>query len=177
MKSLFRLEYFFVISLMDFSLMDQFRKEVNWKAFEGVPKVIVAAEKESSEEASQWGHKLQAKFNAKSHPQKDHVHTLQPGEKVKIIAVASLPDVPNFFKGIFFKRFQKKHSHMGMLLDFDHRLSKGLGFKNLDKVPGIAILPPSSSKPVEPLLFYGLSSDADLKKIVFQTISEAIVKK
>lgn len=129
---------------------DQFSQKVSWSAFCEKPHIFVLAGKEASEDASKWGLFLQKKLNSEYEPGKNHLQSFEKDENVKVIAVATLPDVPGIFKGLFRSGFRDK-SVMSMVLDFGAKFSKGFGFGAEEKVPAMVLYPNGSAKNAEPV--------------------------
>lgn len=131
------------MALMAFAPMsreDQFSKEWQWDAYQSVPKVLVFAGKEASELATAWGGWLQNTFNPGFEPTKDHLRSLSPKEKVKVIAVATLPDVPRIFRTLFRGGFQKQSASMGVVLDWSSELSRHFGYNAEEKLPKLVLM-------------------------------------
>lgn len=107
---------------------DQFGEEVKWSAFTHKPFVLVIADKEASENAKEIGIALHKSFNGIYTAPEEHLRNSPPSEKVKIIPVAALPDVPGIFKFLFRNGFQDE-SPVGVILDWDSKLSKSVGYE------------------------------------------------
>ena len=135
----------FAVALAQFQLSDQFGHKIDWQKFRDVPKAIVMAGEKASDPAKVWGAWMQTRFNEAFSPVRDHLQTLDAREKIKIIAVASLPDVPFVFKGLFRAGFRMGSPDYGVALDFSSELSRVLGYNAAEAQPGIAIIPPDGS--------------------------------
>jgi len=153
-------------------LSDQFGNSLQWSLFESIPRVLIFAGKEAAAPAKDWGVVLQKKFNAPFHPTPQHLQTLVPAEKIKVIAVATLPEVPSIFRGLFRSGFRRDAKDMGVALDFSRALSKQFSYSGSEPLPLVVILPKGSQiKTSQILTLQGLSSDANLRNKVTRKIS------
>lgn len=107
---------------------DQFGEEVEWSAFTHKPFVLVIADKEASDNAKEIGIALHKSFNGSYTAPEAHLRNSPANEKVKIIPVAALPDVPGIFKFLFRNGF-KDEAPIGVILDWDSKLSKSVGYE------------------------------------------------
>jgi len=154
-------------------LSDQFGNDVDWKLFESRPRVLLFAGKDAAAAAKDWGIFLQKTFNSDFHPSPQHVQTLAPEEKIKVIAIATLPEVPSIFRGLFRSGFRRDAKDMGLALDFSRALSRQFSYDGTEPLPLVAILPKGSSVTGSQILaLYGLSSDSNLRKKVTEKISK-----
>lgn len=140
---------------------DQFGSQVGWSRFSKVPRVLVIAGKDAAEGAKDWGLFVQQTFNENFQPSSDHLQNLSPKEKVKVIGVVALPDVPSMFKGLFRRGFRKEVPNMGMALDFGSQISKHFNYENSQPDPMVVILAPGSNEVSESIL--GSVNRDDLK--------------
>jgi hypothetical protein len=153
-------------------LSDQFGNEVHWKLFESVPRVLLFAGKEAGAAAKDWGVFLQRTFNPHLHPSPQHLQTLVPEETIKVIAVATLPEVPSIFRGLFRSGFRRDAKDMGLALDFSRELSQQFSYDGSESLPLLVVLPKGKTvKSAKILTLQGLSSDAALQKKVTKKIS------
>jgi hypothetical protein len=153
-------------------LSDQFGNDLQWKLFDSVPRVLIFAGKEAGTAAKDWGLFLQKTFNPRFCPSPQHLQTLVPEEKIKVIAVATLPEVPSVFRGLFRSGFRRDAKNMGVALDFSRALSKQFSYDGSEEAPLLVILPRAkASRNSQVSIFHGLSSDASLQKDVTARIS------
>jgi hypothetical protein len=128
---------------------DQYSQKISWQAFCQKPHIFVLAGKKASEDASKWGLFLQKKLNSSYEPGKNHLKNFEKDEKVKVVAVATLPDVPGMFKGLFRSGFRDK-SLMSVVLDFGAKFSQSFGFEAEEPAPAIVLYPDGSAEDSEP---------------------------
>lgn len=107
---------------------DQFGEEVEWSAFAHKPFILVIADKESSDNAKEIGIALHKTFNGVYAAPEEHLRDSPENEKVKIIPVAALPDVPGIFKFLFRNGF-KDEARTCVILDWDSKLAKSVGYE------------------------------------------------
>ena len=107
---------------------DQFGEEVRWAAFAQKPFVLVVADRDAAEQAKAIGAALQSAFNSGHTAAEEHLRTSPAQERVKIIPVAALPDVPGMFKWMF-RKGMKKEASFGVILDWDSRLAKAVSYR------------------------------------------------
>jgi hypothetical protein len=160
--------------LMQFPVEDQFGKSVKWELFEKTPQVLVFAGQDASAEARAWGTHFQSRFNPSYTPRADHLQRLDSTESIKVVAVASLPEVPGIFKGLFRSGFRKEASNLGMVLDFASRISGYFGYRSDSKKPMVAILGPGSK---EAITVEGLVTEAPLREEVDRQIRQILDSK
>jgi hypothetical protein len=160
--------------LMSFPSEDQFGQAVRWDLFEKLPKVLVFAGQDASKEATAWGTHFQSQFNPNYKPRPDHLQVVDPAESVKVVAVASLPDVPSLFRGLFRSGFKKESANWGMVLDFSSRISKHFGYSSDSKKPMLAILPPGAK---EAITVEGSVHEASLRDQVDRQIKQILDSK
>lgn len=154
-------------------LSDQFGNELQWKLFEPVPRVLVFGGKEAGAAAKDWGLFLQKTFNPLSRPTPQHLQTLVPEEKIKVIAVVTLPEVPSIFRSLFRSGFRRDAKEMGLALDFSRALSKQFSYDGSEEFPLLAILPKGRAlKHSRIAILRGLSSDATLRRKATDRISK-----
>ena len=154
-------------------LSDQFGNDVDWKLFESRPRVLLFAGKDAAAAAKDWGIFLQKTFNSDFHPSPQHVQTLAPEEKIKVIAIATLPEVPSIFRGLFRSGFRRDAKDMGLALDFSRALSRQFSYDGTEPLPLVAILPKGSSVTGSQILaLRGVSADGALRKKVTDRISK-----
>ena len=159
--------------LSQFSVSDQFDHPIDWNALNAVPRVIVVAGKKAAPEAKAWGIFLQEHFNAKFVPGPRHLQSLDARERVKVVAVATLPEVPGVLRAFFRAGFRKESPHMGVGLDFASRLSRALGYHAENPKPCLALFPANSLQiPAE--LFCGFKDDATLRSQVESAVSKLL---
>jgi hypothetical protein len=158
------------VVLAQFAVGDQFGNAVEWKVFEKVPAVLVMAGKPAALDAKAWGVYLQQTFNGGFQPSPDHLQTLRPSEKVKVVAVASLPEVPQFLRFLFRSGFRDESKSMGIVLDFSSLVSKTFGYDAEKLEPSLAIVPPAGDERM-PVVLTGPSSSEDMKVKVAKAIS------
>lgn len=152
-------------------LSDQFGNDLQWRLFEPVPRVLIFAGKEAGAAAKEWGLFLQKTFNPLFHPSPQHLQTLVPEEKIKVIAVATLPEVPSVFRSLFRSGFRRDAKNMGVALDFSRALSKQFFYEGSEDAPLLAVLPGgNAAKHAYISIYRGLSSDATLRKKVTASI-------
>ena len=133
-----------LIILSQFPVSDQFGNTVNWELFSDVPQVIIMAGEKAAVDAKEWGSFRQTKFNQGYQPSTEHLQKLHPHENIKIIAVATLPEVPRIFKGLFRAGFRKEAKEMGLALDFSSGLRKEFGYERKQSEACLALLEPKS---------------------------------
>ena len=154
-------------------LSDQFGHDVQWSLFESMPRVLVFAGKEAAPAAKDWGLFLQKTFNPTFHPTPQHLQTVVPEEKIKVIAVATLPEVPSIFRGLFRSGFRSDAKDMGLVLDFSRALSKQFSYEGSETEPLLVILPKGSVvEDSQMLILRGLSSNETLQKQATEKISK-----
>ncbi len=107
---------------------DQFGQRVQWEHFSSKPFVLVIADHAASESAVAIGAALHMKYNGYVRSSKEHLQTTNENEKLKVVPVAALPDVPGIFKGLFRIGFRKQ-SDTGVILDWSSRISEACGYK------------------------------------------------
>lgn len=107
---------------------DQWSKEVSWQSFNSKPFVLVIGDRDAADRATMIGKALHSAYNKQHIAPERHLHTTTPDEKIKVIAVAALPDVPGIFKGLFRGGF-KDEGKTGVILDWDRRLSSACGYR------------------------------------------------
>ncbi len=115
---------------------DQFGEEVEWSSFSHKPFVLVIADKEASDNAKEIGIALHKAYNGTYTAPEEHLRDSPENEKVKIIPVAALPDVPGIFKFLFRNGF-KDEARTGVILDWDSMLSKTVGYVDAQVVVAI----------------------------------------
>jgi hypothetical protein len=162
-----------LMQLSSMNLEDQYSKSPNWNAFSSVPAVMVLAGEKASEDATRWGLWLQKNINGDFVPTKQHLQILDSREKAKVIAVATLPEVPGIFKGLFRRGFRSK-AEMGVILDFGAALSSQLHYKEDSPDPAIAILPKGALNIEEAKIFVGPSHNQDLQKNILETLKRCL---
>ncbi len=133
-------------SVFNLKVNDQWNKVVEWDKFSTVPKVLVFGGKEAALESRAWGAHFQILFNKGYEPTPEHLQTLSPNEKVKVIAVATLPEVPGMFKGLFRSGFRKEAKNMGIVLDFAPGLSQSVGYVEDGKIPLVVMFKKDGSE-------------------------------
>jgi hypothetical protein len=170
-----RLKFFmkplFAISLMQFPLADQWDRPVQWDKFNEVPKVLILSGRNSGTHGRDWGAYITEKFNPGFVPQATHLQEVSLLEKVKVIAVAALPDVPGMFKYLFRSGFRKESNSMGLALDFSSTLSKQFSFEEKQENPKIVLISPKGEKLGE---FEGKVSDEKLVAEVNSAVSKLL---
>ena len=132
-----------MVSQAETQIQDQFNHDANWPAFQSVPKVLVLQGRgvKDKTEGQKWGVFLQQKFNSNFSPSADTVTVLSPQEHVKVLAVATLPNMPDFAKGMVRNRFKSDSPNYGVLLDFSSVLSSQFGFNEQEPLPAVVIIP------------------------------------
>lgn len=156
-------------------LSDQFGNELQWRLFESMPRVLVFAGKEAAAAAKDWGILLQKTFNPLFHPTPQHLQRRAPDENIKVVAVATLPEVPSIFRGLFRSGFRRDAKDMGVALDFSRALSKQFSYEGSEELPLLVILPKGSRvKHSQILALQGLSSDAAVRNEVTKKISSFV---
>ena len=159
------------VEFMAVPLSDQFGTDVQWKLFESVPRVLLFGGKDAAAAAKDWGVVLQKTFNPGFHPVPQHLQILAPEEKIKVIAVATLPEVPSVFRGLFRSGFRRDAKDMGVVLDFSRALSKQFFYDGSEQEPLLVILPKGSTvKSSQILALRGLASDPTLQRKVTKRI-------
>jgi hypothetical protein len=154
-------------------LSDQFGNDVDWKLFESRPRALLFAGKDAGVAAKDWGVFLQKTFNPDFQPSPQHLQTLAPEEKIKVIAIATLPEVPSIFRGLFRAGFRRDAKDMGLALDFSRAVSTQFSYDGSEPLPLIAVLPKGSSvKGSQILALRGLSADGALRKKVTDRIGK-----
>ncbi len=152
---------------MTVPLSDQFGNGVEWQLFESVPRVLLFAGKEAGAAAKDWGIFLQKTFNPTFRPTPQHLQTLVPEEHIKVIAVATLPEVPLLFRGLFRSGFRSDAKDMGLALDFSRALSKQFSYDGSETLPLLVMLRKGGpAKGSQIVTFQGLISDVKLQKQV-----------
>ena len=153
------------IALAQFSVSDQWSNRVDWSVWDRVPTVLVMGGQKAGHDAARWGIFLQQTFNPTYVPVPDHLQILKPEETVKIVAIATLPDVPQPFKWLFRSGFRKEVKNFGMALDYDGAISRVFGYDAGQKDPSLAILPAQggSLREQAPVVLTGPSQDTDLQ--------------
>jgi hypothetical protein len=162
------------VVLANFSIGDQFGHNIDWSRFGKVPQVVIFAGRDAATSAKDWGVYLQKRFNEGFVPAQDHLQSLSPGEKIKIIAIATLPEVPHIFRGLFRNGFRKESKEMGVGLDFGATLSKLFAYQANNPMPKIAVLPANdpAHTQTEPRVFSGLLSDQSLRMQVEEAVAD-----
>lgn len=156
-------------------LSDQFGNGVQWQLFEPVPWVLLLAGKEAATAAKDWGIFLQKTFNPTFQPTPQHLQTLVPEEHIKVIAVATLPEVPLLFRGLFRSGFRSDAKDMGLALDFSRALSKQFSYDGSETLPLLVILRKGApAKGPQIATFQGLISDVKLQKKVVEKIKKLL---
>lgn len=155
------------VAFMQLPVADQWDKPVQWDLFSKVPKVLVFGGRDAALPSREWGAYVQKNFNGGFMPSPSHLQELKPEEKIKVVAVATLPDVPGMFKYLFRAGFRKEAKEMGLVLDFSGRLSGEFGYKERDKDPKVVLL--SASNEIKEQ-FVGPPGDVNLQS----KLSEAI---
>ena len=140
-----------LLSLSSDPAEDQFGKEVLWRKFSDKPFVLVIADHSASELAVQIGAKLHIEYNGVSQPAEEHLLLTNQHERLKVIPVAALPDVPGIFKWLFRRGFRSE-AKTGVILDWNSRISRLCGYQD-GKVRLVLKLPNS-----EDVLFADVSS-------------------
>jgi hypothetical protein len=180
-----------ILMLSQFEVEDQFSQKVDWKNFESTPQILVFAGKAAAKEAQSWGIFLHDKFNSQLKPSKEHLQATLPTEKIKVVAVATLPEVPGIFKGLFRSGFRKESSSMPLALDFSRRLSGTFGYHDDEKEPLLVFLPSgrfsfpkggvvpkdlqeSEGAEAPAILLRGLASNVETQQKVFELASDLI---
>ena len=115
--------------LADAPAEDQFGEEVAWSKFSSKPFVLVIGDREAADRATAIGAALHNTYNSRHIKPELHLHSTTPDEKIKVIAVAALPDVPGLFKGLFRSGF-KDEGKTGVILDWDRLLSRACGYRD-----------------------------------------------
>ena len=115
--------------LADEPAEDQFGEEVTWSKFDSKPFVLVIGDREAADRATAIGTALHTAYNIGHIKPERHLHSTTPDEKIKVIAVAALPDVPGLFKGLFRSGF-KDEGKTGVILDWDRLLSRACGYRD-----------------------------------------------
>jgi glycosyltransferase involved in cell wall biosynthesis len=129
------------VALSQFQISDQFDRRVDWQKFEGVPIVLIIGGRNASERAAEWGVLLENEFNAGFIPTSSHLQSLnEEHEKIKIIGVATLPNVPSIFKGIFRNGFRSSVKDFGLALDFSSLMSKAFDYNEKKLDPKIVVV-------------------------------------
>lgn len=108
---------------------DQYGKAVTWNSFASKPFVLVIGDREAADRAREIGAALHTAHNPRHIKPEMHLHTTTADEKIKVIAVAALPDVPGIFKGLFRSGF-KDEGMTGVILDWDRLLSRACGYRD-----------------------------------------------
>jgi hypothetical protein len=164
------------VVLANFSISDQFAHNVDWARFSKVPQVVIFAGRDAATAAKDWGVYLQKRFNEGFTPVQNHLQTLSPKEKIKVIAIATLPEVPHIFRGLFRNGFRKESKEMGVGLDFGSALSKLFGYQANNPLPKIAVLGASAhpGAQAEPRVFSGLLGDQSLRMQIEEAIADLL---
>lgn len=142
------------MNLSALKLEDQYSKSPEWEQFKDLPLVLVLGGEKASESAYKWGTWLHTHNNSDFIPGKDHLRALDPREKIKVVAVATLPSVPGFFKGLFRSGFRSK-TKMGVVLDFEAQLSSHFNYSTEMAEPALVIFSPQASDIKEAKVFRG----------------------
>ena len=108
---------------------DQFGEAVSWSKFASKPFVLVIGDREAADRATTIGTALHAAHNTGHIKPELHLHSTTAEEKLKVIAVAALPDVPGIFKGLFRSGF-KDEGKTGVILDWDRLLARSCGYRD-----------------------------------------------
>ena len=153
---------------------DQFGKAVEWKNFAGVPWVLVLGGEKAAKDSQKWGILLKDTFNPNYKPVPEHLQKLSPSEKVKVIAVATLPNVPSLFQGFFRNGFRKEVQDFGMLLDFHGEVSAHFGVKTDQILPTLAII---SSDQKKPTIFQASFENTALKNSILEEIRKKLTSR
>ena len=164
-----------MIALSKYSISDQFDSRVDWVRFSKVPKVIVMAGQDAAPDAKLWGVFFQQRFNSSYMPTPGHLQNLAESEKIKVVAVATLPEVPRIFRGLFRSGFRRESREMGVGLDFSEQLSQGFGYRAQEKTPAIAVLPAGDGQ-VDAQIFRGASSDLILRGRIEAEIGKQLLQ-
>jgi hypothetical protein len=90
--------------------------------------VLVIGDREAADRATAIGSALHAAHNTRHIEPERHLQITTPDEKLKVIAVAALPDVPGIFKGLFRSGF-KDEGKTGVILDWDRQLARSCGYR------------------------------------------------
>jgi hypothetical protein len=165
-----------MIVLSGFPLNDQWKNPVDWKKFEPVPKVLIFGGKTATNEVKSWTKLLNQKLNPGYIQVANELQNLTPLEKVKVVPIIALPEVPKLFTKVFFSGFQKEYFKWGVAMDFDAKLSKKFGYDPTDPLALIAI----SSRGFEQKI-HGKSSDAKISSEVISKaeslVNKSVIKK
>jgi hypothetical protein len=128
--------------LAKLDLTDQWSRPVAWAAFEKVPTVLVLGGEKAANAAKDWGIFLQKEFNPSYKVVPTHLTARAPEENVKVIAVATLPEVPSMFKGLFRGGFRREVPEMGMVMDFSRALSSRFEYSDKSPEPKLVVRGP-----------------------------------
>lgn len=155
-----------LLSLSSDPAEDQFGKEVQWRKFSDKPFVLVIADHSASELAIEIGAKLHIEYNGVSQPAEEHLLLTNEHERLKVIPVAALPDVPGIFKWLFRRGFRSE-AKTGVILDFDSRIARLCGYQD-GKVRLVLKLPKS-----EDVLFADVSSSTTAMSFIKEHLPSA----
>ena len=95
------------------------------------------------------------------------LQALSPAEKIKVIAVISLPSIPSLFRGMVTKGFKKDSPNMGVALDYDELASKQFGYDRLEAMPVVVVITKDSTEK-----FQGQVTNDELKARVVAQIKK-----
>lgn len=157
------------VLLSSFSLVDQWKKPVDWKNFEKVPVVAVLGGKNAAKESKTWCDLLNKEFNPNYKPSPGNLQSISAEEKIKLVRVISLPEVPKLLRRMFFTGFKKESSQSGVALDFENTMGKAYEYDEKSPAPLVII---SSKKTVVGI--FGKSSDVETKSKVLEGIKKAL---
>ena len=119
---------------------------------------------------------MQKTFNPTVQPAPQSLQTLVPEEQVKVMAIATLPDVPSLFRGLFRAGFQRDAKDMGVALDFSRALSRQFSYDGSEELPLLVILPKGNRvKGSQITAVQGLVSDAKLQKKVADKVRKFLL--
>jgi hypothetical protein len=90
---------------------------------------MVMGDEDAAELSKKIGARLQMEFNG-GHAPAGHLRMDVAGEKLKVIPVAVLPDVPGIFQWLFRRGFKKESERLSIILDWDGQLAKSCGYSS-----------------------------------------------
>jgi hypothetical protein len=146
---------------------DQWNNPVKWDVFSKVPKALVFGGKAAALESRKWGAHFQITFNGGYEPTPAHLQELSLNEKIKVIAVATLPEVPGMFKGLFRSGFRGEAKTMGIALDFAPGISQQVGYVENGDIPLVVLFKKTGE---EFARFSGLIADDSKKSEIDKSI-------
>ncbi len=144
---------------------DQFGEQVHWKAFSQKPFVLVIADKEAADLAKSVGIGLHTHYNGDYTAPEAHLTSSPPTERLKVIPVAALPDVPHIFRWLFRNGF-RSGAKTGVILDWESAIAKSCGY--VEGSVRLAVKQPDSGE----LLIADVKSSAEALVFVERCLEE-----